>query len=157
MPGLLLRFISPTHKPPVTRQLPLGSLPDGWYTFQLRTVNSISFFWYNMDIENHGQTYRRISEILRRSVQKGIISSFQWVHEKLTSKNLGKWWKKFLENHGYLLINSVLKMLFQLSPCFENWSGSLTFRVYGNEYTFSTSINMRTQIHSVKNFMIHRF
>lgn len=35
-----------------------------------------------MNIENHGQKYLSISEILRRSVQKGIISLFPWMYEK---------------------------------------------------------------------------
>jgi hypothetical protein len=61
----------------------MGSLPDGWYTWQLHTVNFIFFFFkYNMNIENHGQKYLSISEILRRSVQKGIISLFPWMYEK---------------------------------------------------------------------------
>jgi len=39
-----------------------------------------------MDIENHGQKYRSISQILRRSVQKGIINLFPWMCEKLLQR-----------------------------------------------------------------------
>jgi hypothetical protein len=44
--------------------------------------------------------------------------------------------KEISRNYGYILINSVLTMLFQLSPCFEN-DLEVLHSVYTGMNTFS--------------------
>jgi len=95
-------------------------LPDSWYTCQL-THRQFCFLFFNKTwikkiADKSTEVYQKyFVEMLK----KELLVYFHG-YMKNDFKELRIMMKEISRRHGYLLINSVLKMLFKLSSCLEN-------------------------------------